>query len=191
MLLRIPDQVIRRIRFYCAFAALAALVWVIQKHEYNKLNDQTGVLSSSSSSPSSALEWEKMQVTAATNNCALLTTLATALLGSIGWIMVEARKTSQLRHMWAGFLAALSTGISLYYGSLTQKFLLSMLWKEAFDPWNSMYLYLTTAQFLTLGLGAVFFADFAFNDLSEGGVHGKPHNSQDASGSHHAASHRA
>jgi hypothetical protein len=82
--------------------------------------------------------------------------------------MVEARKSAKTRHMWAAFLAALCAGVSLYFGSTSQGSLLFMLSNENFNPYDPVYSFLTEAQFLTLGAGAFFFADFAFHDFSEG-----------------------
>jgi hypothetical protein len=156
-----------RLRFYLVVVALVALVWGAQTYEYHKIYSASGVIFSSTPASASPSDWQKMSVTAETNKGALLTTLATALLGAIGWLIVEARKATKKRHMWAAFLAAICAGISLYFGSASQGNLLFMLSNENFNPYDSVYTFLTRAQFLTLGVGAFFFADFAFHDFSE------------------------
>lgn len=162
-----PGPRLSRLRFYLVVACLIALVWGAQTYEYHKIYSASGVIFSSAPAASAPSEWQKMSVAAETNKSALLTTLATALLGAIGWLIVEARKATKKRHMWAALLAAICAGISLYFGSAGQGSLLFMLSNENFNPYDSVYTFLTRAQFLSLGAGAFFFADFAFHDFSE------------------------
>lgn len=120
-----------------------------------------------STSPPQPSEWQKMSVTVEGNTGALLTTLATALFGAMGWIMIEARKTPKKRHMWAGYLAALCTGVSLFFGAASQGHLVSMLSRGSFNPFDPMYRILNISQFGFLIAGACFLAGFAFYDLGK------------------------
>jgi uncharacterized membrane protein YidH (DUF202 family) len=162
----IAKQKLARIWFYVAVVMIVASVWGIQVRVYDKIFNVPGtIFSGSSGAPSSPSDWQKLAVQAMTNANGLLTTLGTALLGAIGLLMVRARESHKLRHMWAAFLAAISGGVSLYFGYVSHLNLLAMISNETFNPYDPVYLFSSHTQFYTLLAGAFFFADFAFHDL--------------------------
>jgi hypothetical protein len=180
-----------RIEFYVVVALLVPALWGIWKYGIYKprVLSQTplttpppdaeqnqspethplpnAVQSAFSATPPGPTDWQKMSVTVEGNTGALLTTLATALFGAVGWLVFEARKKSKKRHLWAAFLAALCTSISLFCGAASQGHLVWMLSRENFNPYDSVYMLLNLAQFGFLGAGACFLAGFAIYDLSE------------------------
>ncbi len=150
--------VLFRLHFYGIAIFVLTSMYAFQSYEFNKSYfPPSTVISSAPSDPSTALAWQQMEERAASEYSSSLTTLATALVGALGWMMVEARRGSKkrhtkLRHIWAAFLAAIYAGVSLYYGSLSQKSLLIMLWAENVDPLHSIYYSLVRNQFVSLGL---------------------------------------
>jgi len=177
---------LQRLRFYAIALFVLGSLYEYQSYEFKKPYFQTNqVISSAPLDQSSFLAWQQLEEKAASEYSSLLTTLATALVGALGWMMVEARKDSKkrhtkLQHVWAAFLAAICAGVSLYYGSLSQKSLLIMLWSQNVDPLQGVYSFLARNQFVALGAGALFFADFAFHDFGKGDSNEKPQNPADA-----------
>lgn len=170
MLRPLDKQTLARVRFYIAVVVLVAAVWGIQTYKYDQIYNTPGsIISSSSASDSTPNDWQKMSIQSANNANALLTTLATALLGAVGFLMSKAADGAKsLRHMWAALLAAVGGGISLYFGYVRHLNLMGTLSIETFNPYDPVFLFLSHAQFYALLAGAFFFADFAFHDL--GGV---------------------
>ncbi len=167
MLTAINMRKISRIWFYVAVVILVASVWEVQVYEYRKIFEAPGtIFSGSSENPPPPSDWQKMSAEAMAGTNGLLTTLGTALLGAVGLLMVKARENSKLRHMWAAFLAAISGGVSLYFGYMSHLNLLAMVNNQNLSAYDPVYLFSSHAQFYTLLAGTFFFADFAFNDLS-------------------------
>lgn len=167
MPMEINRRKVARIWFYIIVVILVASVWELQVYEYHKIFEAPGtIFSGSSGSPPPPSDWQKMSAEAMTGTNGLLTTLGTALLGAVGLLMVKAREGSKLRHMWAAFLAAISGGVSLYFGYVSHLNLLAMVNNQNLSAYDPVYLFSSHAQFYTLLAGAFFFADFAFHDLS-------------------------
>ena len=149
--------------FYIATVVLVATVWLVQIH----MNQAATVYPGTTGTSSEVTDLQKMTVQAMTAANGLLTTLGTALLGALGLLISNReRHSSESRHMWAAFLAALGGGVSLYYGYVGHLNLLWMISNNAVSSDNSLFLYSSHAQFYTLLAGAFFFADFAVSDLS-------------------------
>ena len=140
---------------------------------YRTYNQPGTIFSQSPETPSKPDDWQKMSVTVEGNTGALMTTLATALLGGIGWLMFGAPKAAIRRDMWVGFLAALCAAVSLSFGAISQGHLLFMLSNKNFNPYDPAYVFYNQGQFITLGLGAFLLAGFAFHGQSPGGSHAK------------------
>jgi len=161
-------------RYFLAVALIGAVLWTTQKcayYVYYQKYQANTVLSSTPgfpSGPAAPTEWQKMQLNTEGGKISQLINLAMALIGGIGWLMVNARKELKSAHVQAAFLAALFAGVSIYYGFLCQGFVQGVFLNyQTFNPYDSMYSYLTSAQFVTLILAAVFFTDFARLDLME------------------------
>ena len=155
-----------RMRFYAVVAVVVAMVWAVQKYEYDKIYGVSGLIFSSSPADLSTLsDGQKMAAAAETGRISQLTNLAMALLGGIGWLLFNFRKEIQSTNVFAAFLASLCAGVSIYFGSARQGDLLFMLSNQSFDPYDPTYSALQTAQLATLLFGAFFFAEFTFLDL--------------------------
>lgn len=117
-------------------------------------------------------EDKQMSVTVVGNTGGLMTTLATALFGGVGWLLSEARKTLdkalRKRYIWASLLAAICASISIFSGALGQGHLVSMLWNDSLNLRDPVFTSLCLAQFAFLCLGAGCLTGFAFYNLSEG-----------------------
>jgi len=129
---------------------------------------QTSDAGQSESSSNSPTEWQRMAVTVESNTGSLLTTLATALLGAVGWLINEGRKTPKpkKRNLRWGFLAALCAVLSICSGAFSQGFLVTMLDADTL-PHGSTYVFLNLAQFIFLLVATYLLAGFAFFDLHE------------------------
>ena len=170
MSLAISKRMLVKIRFYGVFVILAASVWAVHHFTNHFAFGVPGTIFGVTD-PSSPADWPSTTVEVMTDIDALLTTLATALLGAVGLLIVKAGGSS---HKWAAFLAAISGGVSLYCGYQCHCFVLTMvqlsetLGNLAFlGPYENVYTIYRDIQFFTLLAGAVFLADFAFHDLGE------------------------
>lgn len=158
---------IARVWFYAAALVVVASVWGLQTHMYDKIYNVPGKIFSGSTG-SGPEEWDKMSVQAMTETNTQLTTLATALLGALGLLMInKVEAGSKWRHMWAAFLGAIGGGLSLYFGYASHLYLLTMISGQAINPYDPVYVFWSHAQFYTLLTGAFFFADFAVHQLCE------------------------
>ncbi|HTR47290.1 MAG TPA: hypothetical protein VMM16_07910 [Verrucomicrobiae bacterium] len=110
----------------------------------------------------------------ATTMIGLLTTLGTALLGAIGFLL-NGSSQMQLRprHLVAVFLSAACVGVSLYYGYAGYLSMLFMADAGKFDPYMKSFQAADHAQFYSLLIAVFFFADFVVHDLrsENGGEH--------------------
>jgi hypothetical protein len=102
----------------------------------------------------------------------LITTLDTTLLGAMGFILANGRKTQRSgTTMWIAFASAFCVFLSLFFGYLVYLALLAMLKDQFFDLDYPAMLWASRAHFYTFLLGVVLFADFAFHDLQRGNTH--------------------
>jgi hypothetical protein len=153
--------------FYVAVVVVVVSVWGVQTLKYDKIYNVSGKIFSGSTG-GGPNEWDKMSVAAMTETNTQLTTLATALLGALGLLMInKVQAGSKWRHMWAAFLGAVGGGLSLYFGYGSHLYLLTMISNQAINPYDPVYIFWSHAQFYTLLAGAFFFADFAVHQLSE------------------------
>jgi hypothetical protein len=118
-------------------------------------------------------EVQEKQLEAFLNMNGLLITLATALLGAIGFLMGRGRKPT---HLWAGFGSAICAMLSLYFGYQAYQDLLFMFQHNTFDLLTTLIERDRHAHFYTLLLGVVLFADFAFHELSQEDGDARPDN---------------
>ena len=163
------ERVFTRTWFYVAAFLLVLTVWGGQKLMYHHAYLSPIISESSGTPPATPSDWQKMSMQVMTDTNGLLTTLATALLGALGLMM--GRKVSGgagVRHLWAAFLGALGAVLSLYFGYVSHLNLLGMITNETFNPYNSLYMFFSRAQFYSLLAGTFFFADFAVHDFNQG-----------------------
>ncbi|MGA8108456.1 MAG: hypothetical protein WBD46_01950 [Acidobacteriaceae bacterium] len=151
--------------FYLAVAALAVTVWQVQRHLTRVTFPPNEIISSSSDAPA---QWQQLAVNAVSDSTALLTTLATALLGALGLLLVNRGRDKERtppRHPGSAFLCAAGACVSLYFGYVEHLYLVFMISNQTFDAYrlvNPSYF-----QFYALLAGTFFLADFAFQDLRQ------------------------
>jgi hypothetical protein len=156
-----------RIWFYVASALLVVSVWGVQTYGYHQFFKENTVLYGAPDPPPALSDWQKMSAQSMSDLNGLLTTLATAMLGAIGFLMSSrAQEGSVSRHLWAALLGATGGGLSLYCGYVAHVNLLRMSIQFSVDPYDLIYRSATNAQFYSLLAGAFFFADFAVHGLS-------------------------
>jgi len=97
----------------------------------------------------------------------LVTTLATALLGGLGFFLVNGRKIRRWSAaMWLAVASAGCAALSLFLGYVLYLALLDMLKNEMFDPDMATIMWVRVAQFYSFLLAVVLFGDFAFQTLN-------------------------
>ena len=153
--------------FYVIVLVIGVAVWSLQTYVYRAVYGGPGkIFAVLPASPLPPSDWQKLSVEAMSESNRLLTTLGTAMLGALGFVLGgKMTGGSRGRHMWAGFLAATGGGLSLYFGFMSHLNLVAMINNDTFTPYNSVYQFSSHAQFYTLIAGAIFFADFAVHQL--------------------------
>lgn len=154
---------LRGFGFYIAVTALALVVWEMQHRLTAATFPPNEIIASSGDAPA---QWQQLAVHAVSDSTSLLTTLATALLGALGLLLVNrAKNQTPPRHLWSAFICGAAACVSLYFGYVEHLYLVYMLSNQTFDPYrlvNPSYL-----QFYALLAGTFFLADFAFHDLRQ------------------------
>jgi len=99
----------------------------------------------------------------------LLITLATSLLGAIGFLLANKREGQSARALWAALASAVCVGLSLYFGYRAYEDIIQMLQPPypAFDLTGPLVSWDRYAHFFTFLLGVFFFFDFAFHEVSK------------------------
>jgi hypothetical protein len=147
--------------FYVLVGVLAVVVWQVQHHLTSSTFPSDEILSASGDPPA---QWQQLAVGAVSDSTALLTTLATALLGALGLLLVNRSKGStHPRHLWSAFLCGAGACISLYFGYVEHLYLVFMISNQTFDVYRLVHP--SYFQFYALLAGTFFLADFAFHDL--------------------------
>jgi hypothetical protein len=158
---------ITRLGFYFAAVALVAIVWRVQHYMDALTVPPPNTIISSFSSSGNPNQWQQIGFQAVSQMDGLLTTLATALLGALGLLLVRVRAGQQPRHLGSAFVSGVFVGLSLYFGYVGHLHVLYMIHTETFDPFSLLYILPSHSQFYALLLGFFFFGDFAVHDLSE------------------------
>lgn len=105
----------------------------------------------------------------------LLVTLATALLGALGYLLMNMpKKESRPGRSASALGSALFAVLSIFFGYKAHLTALIYTSFNAFDPNTFNLIWPSRAQFYTLLLAVFFFADFAFHELGEGASDERP-----------------
>jgi hypothetical protein len=116
---------------------------------------------------SSLSSLKQAQLNALYNIDNLVTSLATAVLGGIGFFLVDGRKVKRWSAaMWVAIASAGCAAFSLYLGYVVYLALLDMLKNEIFNPDLPAILWARQAQFYFFLLAVALFGDFAFQALN-------------------------
>jgi hypothetical protein len=156
-----------RLRFYILTIVTAAAVLVFQ-HYMNKIAYRDIVSSSSLTETDTIPPWVEKALDAYSAMSGLLTTLATALLGALGYLLTNGNQAApQLRNGASAMGSALFAVLSLYFGYVSHLTLLAYTYSNAFNPNFFGVIWPSRSQFYTLLLAVLFFADFAFRVLGK------------------------
>jgi hypothetical protein len=153
---------IGRLGFYISVIVFAVVVWRTEVFIQNRPQVYGELISDLS-------PLQEKQLGAFLEMNRLLITLGTALLGAMGFLLVNAHKArSSARQLSPAFASAFFVGLSIYYGYRAYEDLVIML--QPPDPTFDLNGYLIAwdrhAHFFTFLLGVFFFADFAFRQLT-------------------------
>ena len=96
----------------------------------------------------------------------LITTLGTGLLGALGFLLMNGRKSVHWSGAkWLALASAVCVAFSLLFGYVAYLALIDMLRSEIFDLDLPAILWVRQAQFYSFLLAVVLFGDFAFQAL--------------------------
>jgi hypothetical protein len=151
-----------RITFYVT--AIAFILAVIEFQKYVTARLFEPAVATASLSP---LQERTLEAFLDMNH--LVTTLDTALLGAIGFLLFSWKKPKRASSsLWIAFASAVSAFLSLFFGYVVYLALLWMLQSQL--PFSLDYLailWARQAQFYAFLLGVVLYADFAFHSLQK------------------------
>jgi hypothetical protein len=100
----------------------------------------------------------------------LLTTLATTLLGAVGFLVLGGTKGKhRFRELWAASAGAIFVGLSIYYGYAAYSTVESMVAGGNFDPYSPPLLTVAHLHFYTFLVGIILFAGFVYQNITEDG----------------------
>jgi hypothetical protein len=143
----------------------------MQNYMLQKVADQGPIISSRSLSETYTIpRWEEKAFDAYYAMSGLLITLGTALLGALGYLLINARQAvPQLRHGASAVGSALFAVLSIYFGFLCNESVMARAFSLGFNPYSLDVQYPLALQFYTLLLAVFLFADFSFHELRQGG----------------------
>jgi hypothetical protein len=156
--------------FYAGATAFILMVWQIQKNMTANVFEP--VLTQLNS-----VQLKQLDAFMQMNQ--LVTTLGTALLGALGFLLVNGRNARGSAAMLTAFLSAACVGLSLFFGYVVYLGIVAMLQYPYFNLEKSQILWARQAHFYTFLLGVVLFGDFAFHSLHKEDGHDR---SNDAAG---------
>jgi hypothetical protein len=162
-----------RLKFYVLAVVIAAAVLVFVEYMFRISYHQTvsGIVSSTSLNQSDSVPippWEQKGLEVYATMSGLLITLATALLGGLGYLLTNERKTNpQLRHAAAAVGSALFAVLSILFGYISHLAVLTSTTFKSFDAYGLGVIWPSRSQFYTLLLAVFLFADFAFHELGK------------------------
>jgi hypothetical protein len=159
-----------RFNFYIVAVVVAAAVLLLQRHmEKTSYAARSGIISATSlDNQNSIPAWEEKALQTYSDMSGLLTTLSTALLGGLGYLLINSQAARpQVRHRLSALASAVFAVLSLYFGYVSHLSVLAATYRKTFDPYDLGVRWPSRAQFYTLLLGVFFFADFAFYELAK------------------------
>jgi hypothetical protein len=161
-----------RFNFYIVAVVVAGAVLLLQGYmEKTSYRAERGIISATSlDNQGSIPAWQEKALQTYSDMSGLLTTLSTALLGGLGYLLINSRTAGpQVRHRLSALASAVFAVLSLYFGYVSHLSVLAATYRKTFDPYDLGVRWPSRAQFYTLLLGVFLFADFAFYELAEEG----------------------
>jgi hypothetical protein len=161
-----------RLAFYVGCIVLSALAYGVEYHMQQSTN---GVIAQvQPQQPGQISDAEKAQLSALLQMNQLITTLGTTLMGALGFLLANRKTGSGARALWAAGASFACVGLSIYFGYNAYKGVINMLQSAQdigwFDVTHGDIPKERACHFFFFVLGVFFFADFAFNELNQGGA---------------------
>lgn len=145
---------INRFGFYLGAIVLAVVVWRTERY----MQSGTSIYQ--------ATPIQEKAVDAFLEMNRLITTLATTLLGALGFLLFGGRTAqSWSRERWAAVAGAVFVCLSIYYGYVAYLDVISMLELSYFDPYSAQLLRAQYAHFYTFLVGVILFAGFVYQNM--------------------------
>jgi len=162
----------RRLAFYALAIVVTLAVWLLQRYMRTAAPSASGIVSSTSlNQPAlagSASDPQGKAIDIYTTAASLLTTLATALLGALGYLLMNERQAKPGLQRSVPVMAVISAAfavVSIYFGYRCDSNALWYVSEGAFTPNAPPLVWPKIAQFFSLLLAVFFFADFVFYEL--------------------------
>lgn len=169
----IARSVIKEYGFYiCAFT-LAIASWYVQGWIWSTSQPARNTVIGAATEFSDTI---KQAVSAYLEVNRLLTTLATSVLGAMGFVLFHQGKLdARAPRLWAAMVGTLLVAVSIFFGYVAYNFLVSILQTGSidFDPSDPIARPLIISQqihFYTFLAGIIFLADFVFHNVKKRGA---------------------
>jgi hypothetical protein len=158
----------KRFAFYLLAVLVALSVWFLQRYMRAAAPSESGIISSTSLNQPASSDTQGKAADMYTTTTGLLTTLATALLGALGYLLMNERQGKlSLKHRVSptAMVSATFAVVSIYFGYRCDNNALWYVSQGAFTPAAPPLIWPKMAQFFSLLLAVFFFADFVFHEL--------------------------
>lgn len=155
-----------RVIFYVVVILCGFTAWRIQEYYIKTAGwPDDGVIATipTTSADSDMSAWDSKAIDAATQTNSVLTTLGTAMLGAMGFLLINTRGAKHApRHLWSALGGGVCVGVSIYFGYVGYMQVMAAAHNHKFNPYGQSFQWPSNAQFYALLLAAMFFADFTF-----------------------------
>jgi hypothetical protein len=162
-------RLIRDSGFYICATVLAIASWYIQGWIWSKSLPPPNTVLGTATPFSDTI---KQAVEAYLEVNQLLTTLATTVLGALGFVLFR-RGAVNVRtpRLWAAVVGALLVAVSIFFGYVAYNFMIAILQTGSIDfaaPTSRPLIISQQIHFYTFLVGIVFLTDFVFHNVRKG-----------------------
>ncbi|MFI5113327.1 MAG: hypothetical protein ACHP9S_10900 [Terriglobales bacterium] len=166
---RSATRLIEQSGFYVCAVVLAIASWYVQSWIWSKSlappNTVLGPVTPFSDTIKQAVE-AYLEVNR------LLTTLATTVLGALGFVLFRGGTLgARTPRLWAAMVGALLVAVSIFFGYVAYNFLIAILQTGSIDfadPSSRPLIVSQQIHFYTFLVGIIFLADFVFHNVRKG-----------------------
>lgn len=169
MVLRMAARLLKQSGFYVCAIGLAIASWYVQGWIWSNSELATNTILGPVTPFSDTI---KQAVEAYLEVNRLLTTLATTVLGALGFVLFRGGTLSaRTPRLWAAMVGALLVAVSIFFGYVAYNFLIAVLQTGSIDfnaPTSQPLIRAQQIHFYTFLVGIIFLADFVFHNVRKG-----------------------
>jgi hypothetical protein len=165
---RLSKILTRDVGFWFVIIVVAIVAWSFENHmslqAYKQLVSQGGI-GGAVITQLDSLQTKELDAFLDLNQ--QVTTLETALMGGVFYVLFNSPKGSLWRHRGSALMGALLISVSIYFGFVSYSYFIVTLQNGNPDPTTGLTRMAQQAHFYTFLLGVIFFANFIFHNLPE------------------------